>query len=92
MSPVRLAHMPGNYEMYDPSENRLGPAVCKLCWERLEKRNSGPLNTVWVSFKQRRMIWWLCEGCTREVSSDGYQETTFLKSAQGVISSPGLDV
>ena len=45
MSLVRQAHMPGNYEMYDPAANKLGPVVCKLCWERFERKNPESLNT-----------------------------------------------
>jgi len=91
MSLVRQAHMPGNYEGYDPVANRLGPVVCKLCWERHEKKNSESLNTVWVSYKDRRMVWWLCRDCTESVMAGGYQATLFLKSTDGVIPNPRLD-
>ena len=90
MSLVRQAHMPGNYELYDAEANRLGPAVCKLCWERSGKKNPTALNTVWVTHKDRPMVWWLCPGCTGEVRTNGYEATTMLKSAQGVARSPGL--
>jgi len=92
MSLVRQAHMPGNYETYDPMTNSLGPVVCKLCWERFEKKNSTSLYTVWVSYKDRRMVWWLCGDCTKSVRTGGYQATMFLKSAEGVILSPRLEV
>jgi len=82
--------MPGNHEMYDPMTNQLGHVVCKLCWEGSGIRNSGQLNTVWVTLGERRMVWWLCGDCTEKVKSGGYQLTSFLKSAQGVVVSPGL--
>ena len=91
MSLVRQAHMPGNYEAYDPQTNSLGPVVCKLCWERSERKNSESLRTVWVSYKDRRMVWWLCGDCTESVKTGGYEATMFLKSADGVIPSPRLD-
>ena len=91
MSFVRQAHMPGNYEMYEPQTNILGPVVCKLCWERFSKKNPTPLNTVWVSYKDRLMVWWLCNGCTDSVKAGGYQATMFLKSTEGVIQSPRLN-
>ena len=90
MGPVRQAHMPGNYEAYDPETNILGPVVCKLCWEGFEKKNSQSLYTVWVSYKDRRMVWWLCGDCARSVRAGEYQATMFLKSTEGVIQSPRL--
>jgi len=91
MSLVRQAHMPGNYETYDPETNNLGPVVCKLCWERLKKKNPTSLYTVWVSYKGRRMVWWLCGDCAESVRTGGYHATMFLKSTESVIPSPRLD-
>jgi hypothetical protein len=91
MSLVRQAHMPGNYETYDPKTNSLGPVVCKLCWESYERRNSTSLRTVWVTYKDRRMVWWLCRDCTEDIKTGGYQATVFLKSTKGVTLSPRLD-
>jgi hypothetical protein len=91
MSLVRQAHMPGNYEMYDAQTNRLGPVVCKLCWERFRKKNSASLNTVWVALRDRRMVWWLCGSCTESVRKGDNQATTFYRSKEGVIFSPSLD-
>ena len=90
MSLVRQAHMPGNYELYDQSANKLGPVVCKICWERFKKENPGPMNTVWVSYEGERMVWWLCADCTRTMEAEGYGSARFLRSSQGVITSPGL--
>jgi len=90
MSLVRQAHMPGNYELYDQSSNRLGPVICKICWERFKKENPGPLNTVWVSDDDRRMVWWLCDGCAQTMEVQGYGSARFLKSSKGVIVSPGF--
>ncbi|HUK79635.1 MAG TPA: hypothetical protein VLU91_03110 [Nitrososphaerales archaeon] len=92
VSLVRQAHMPGNCETYDPETDNLGPVVCKLCWERFGRKNSTSLCTVWVSYKGGRMVWWLCGDCTESVRTGGYQATMFLKSMDGVIPSPHLDV
>jgi hypothetical protein len=83
--------MPGNYEMNDQAANRLGPVVSKLCWERYERKNSEKLNTVWVSYLDRRMVWWLCGDCTESVRTGGYRATMFLKSTEGMIPTPGLE-
>lgn len=90
MSLVRQAHMPGNYELYDPLANKLGPVVCKLCWERSKRENPGPMNTVWVTFEGRRMVWWLCGDCTESLKAGGYGSAKFLKSSRGVIASPAF--
>ena len=89
MSSVRQAHMPGNYEMYDQAANKLGPVVCKLCWERSREKNPASL-TVWVSYKEGLIVWWLCPDCAEDVRASGHESTTFIKSAEGVIHSPGL--
>jgi hypothetical protein len=84
--------MPGNYELYDPSTNKLGPVICKVCWERFKKENSGPMNTVWVSYEGRQMYWWLCDTCTETLKAEGYGLARFLKSSEGVVLSPRFDV
>ena len=83
--------MPGNYELYEHETNSLGPGVCKLCWERFEKKNNASLRTVWVSYRDRRMVWWLCGDCVENVKAGGYRATVFLKSTDGLIQSPSLD-
>jgi len=90
VSLVRMAHMPGNYELYEPETNSLGPAVCKLCWERFEKKNTALLRTVWVSYKDRPMVWWLCGDCAENVKAGGYRATVFLKSTVEFIRSPSF--
>jgi hypothetical protein len=87
---VRQAHLPGNYELYDEAANRLGPAVCKHCWESVGRQNSAGLNTVWVSSEGRPMVWWLCEGCTDALRGEGGGKIDYLRSTPGVIASPGL--
>jgi hypothetical protein len=85
---VRQAHMPGNYELYDPSANRLGPVICKLCWERYSKRNSKSMNTVWVALEGRQVVWWLCARCAETLEAESTESVMFLKSSPGVITSP----
>ncbi len=87
---VRQAHMPGNYELYEESENRLGPMICKDCWERFGVQNPDSLSTVWVSAEGRRMVWWLCQGHADEVKGGRERSVEFLKMSRGVLSSPGL--
>jgi hypothetical protein len=89
MADVRQAHMPGNYELYDPTENKLGPVICKFCWEQARVQNSASLSTVWVSLEEKRMVWWLCGSHEASVKSEGSM-FTFLKSASGVLASPGI--
>jgi hypothetical protein len=89
MSVVRQAHLPGNYELYDPSSNGLGPGLCKGCWEQAGVRNSSSLQTVWVSAEGRQMVWWLCHEHANAMKSGG-RSLKLLKSKDGVISSPGL--
>ena len=91
MSLVRQAHMPGNYETYEQETNSLGPVLCKLCWERSGKKNSTSLCTVWVSYRDRLMVWWLCRDCTEVVRTGGYRDTVFRKRTEGVIRSPRLE-
>ena len=90
MAFVREAHMPGNYELYDPQANRLGPVLCKYCWERSERRNPSKLNTVWVSLGGRRMVWWLCGDCMESLRRESVPGLELLKSSPGVLLSPGL--
>lgn len=85
---VRQAHMPGNYELYEETENRLGPVICKDCWEKSGVQNSAALNTVWVSVEGQRRVWWLCGGHADEVRNDRSGAVEFLKVSKGVLSSP----
>jgi hypothetical protein len=82
--------MPGNYELYDPAANRLGPVVCKHCWERHGRSNPESLNTVWVSSEGRRLVWWLCDGCAKALRTDGGRSVEFLRISPGVILSPAI--
>ena len=91
MSQVRQAHLPGNYELYDASSNKLGPVVCKECWEGFKKETTAPLDTVWVSFKGERMVWWLCQNHAEKLKAQKKSgEIQFLKLVQGAITSPGI--
>lgn len=89
MSSVRQAHMPGNYELYDESSNRLGPVICKDCWEKGKQQNSSNLQTVWVSVEGRRVVWWLCQGHAEEMRGNP-EAGQFLKSAPGIIVRPEI--
>jgi hypothetical protein len=80
--------MPGNYELYDPSVNKLGPPICKICWEDFNRQESDSLNTVWVSFEGQRMIWYLCANHMAGLKEKGQAE--FLNSVAGVVQSPVL--
>jgi hypothetical protein len=82
--------MPGNYELYDPSANKLGPVICKECWEGSKMQNPGSLNTVWVSFEGQNAVWWLCHDHTERLRSGGAAPAKFLRSAQGVVLSPRI--
>lgn len=82
--------MPGNYELYSPSKNELGPVICKACWENDEKTTTETLDTVWVSVGGRRMVWWLCNIHAEEVKAKMTGETRFLKIARGVLTNPGM--
>ena len=91
MSQVRQAHLPGNYELYDSSLNKLGPVVCKECWEGFRKETTAPLDTVWVSFKGERMVWWLCQNHAEKLKAQKKSgEIQFLKLVQGAITSPRI--
>ena len=90
MSQVRQAHLPGNYELYDPSSNKLGPVVCKECWEGFKKETTAPLDTVWVSFKGERMVWWLCQNHAEKLKAQKSGDIEFLKLVQGAMTSPRL--
>ncbi len=90
MSEVRQAHMPGNYELYDPSANKLGPVICKICWEGSNERNSESLSTVWVSFEGRRMVWWVCSEHRDGLRAERAGSAKLLKSVEGVLLDPGI--
>ena len=91
MSEVRQAHLPGNYELYDASSNKLGPVVCKGCWEGFKKETTAPLDTVWVSFKSEQMVWWLCQNHADKLKAQKKSgDIQFLKLAKGAITSPRL--
>jgi hypothetical protein len=85
---VRQAHLPGNYELYDLSSNKLGLVVCKICWERHGKQTTSPMSTVCVSVEGYRMVWWLCQNHADELKAKG--EVKLLKSTQGAIPSPQI--
>jgi len=82
--------MPGNYELYDPSSNKLGPVVCKICWEREKKQTTAELQTVWVSVEDWRMVWWLCRGHADDTKAKRIGPERFLKSVQGVVRNPQI--
>ena len=86
MSAVRQAHLPGNYELYDPSSGQLSPA-CKGCWEDGGVTNTVSLQTVWVDVEGTRMAWWLCRGHA-DATKANPGETGFLRSEDRALPSP----
>jgi hypothetical protein len=89
MSLVRQAHLPGNYELADESSGKLGPAICKGCWEEDQRQNTGQLSTFWVSVDGAKMVWYLCEGHAGEMKTKA-GPVRLLKSVKGVVTNPGL--
>jgi hypothetical protein len=87
MSVVRQAHLPGNYELYDPASNMLGPGICKGCWEDGGVRNTTSLQTVWVNVEGTRMVWWLCNGHLDAMRANP-AGMEFLKSEDRTVRSP----
>jgi len=82
--------MPGNYELYEPSTNKLGPVICKACWERFGKQNPESLNTVWISLGGMKGVWWLCQIHTESLRSEGWENASFLRSSKGVVKAPEI--
>ena len=90
MAHVRQAHLPGNYELYDSSSNKLGPAVCRDCWEGASKQTTARLDTVWVSVRGEPMVWWLCQDHVNKYKVQESGEIRFLKFVEGAIPNPSL--
>jgi len=84
MSEVRPAHLPGNYELYDPSSNQLSSPLCKGCWEEGGIQNSESLETTWVSVEGNTMVWWLCHGHADAMKTRG-NDLKLLKREAGII-------
>ena len=76
--------------MYDPSSNKLGPVICKECWEGYHKETSSPLDTVWVSFKGEKMVWWMCQDHANKLRAKKSGDIQFVRLVQGAKSNPGL--
>jgi hypothetical protein len=85
---VLQAHMPGNYELYDLSSSKAGPAICKDCWEKAKKRTTTPLDTVWVSSKGGSVIWWLCQDHAEKLKATKAGSVQFVKHVKGVVPNP----
>ena len=90
MREVRQAHLPGNYEMYDSSSNKLGPGVCRDCWENSKMENSNSLDTVWVSVKGQPMVWWLCQNHLALLKGRKSSEIKFVRFVPGTVPNPRL--
>jgi hypothetical protein len=90
MDEVRQAHLPGNYELYDEVSNRLGPPICKLCWENAHQPNSASLHTVWLTVDGWNVAWWLCSGHQKRLGSVEAPSTRILRSEDSVVRSPGV--
>jgi hypothetical protein len=87
---VRQAHLPGNFELYDPDSSEPGAALCKLCWEEESERNTLSLDTAWIMAGGREAIMWLCRGHLESMRSVGEESGTFLRSVSGVVRYPAL--
>ena len=85
---VRQAHLPGNYELYDDESAVAGPPICKYCWEKARIKNSSSLDTVWITFEDVRLVWWLCHGHREEASGEGSMK--ILKIESGLVKSPRI--
>jgi hypothetical protein len=88
MGEVRQAHLPGNYELYDPASSEPGPALCKICWEEGGLTNDTSLDTVWVSTDGRDAIWWLCARHREGLESKATEPTKVIRSVRGVARYP----
>ena len=86
---VRQAHLPGNYELYDPLSNAPGPGICKGCWEQAGIRATTSLRTVWVSVEGRPMVWWLCHDHAEALKTSGHY-LKLLKSENRIVSTPRI--
>jgi hypothetical protein len=87
---VHQAHLPGNYELYDPDSDKPGQVLCKGCWENHGVVSVDSLDTVWVSCDGWLMVWWLCKEHEEEIRLKKPANTQFLRSVQGVVRAPGL--
>ena len=88
MDRVLYAHMPGNYELYDLSSSKAGPAICKDCWEKANKRTTTPLDTVWVSTNGQSLVWWLCQDHAEKLKVRKSGNVQFVKLVKGVVPNP----
>lgn len=88
MDEVRQAHLPGNYELYDPDSTQPGAALCKLCWEDSGLRNSASLGTVWVATGEKVTMWWLCRNHEESARSKGTGQWSYVRRVQGAIRYP----
>jgi hypothetical protein len=85
---VLQAHMPGNYELYDLSSSKAGPAICKDCWEKANKRTTTPLDTVWVSTRGQSIVLWLCQDHAEKLKTKKTGDIRFVKLVKGVVPNP----
>jgi hypothetical protein len=90
MDEVHQAHLPGNYELYDPTSGEPGPALCKLCWEEEGKKNEASLDTFWISTGETNEMWWLCAGHQEHLKSMSAKVMTITRSISGAVRYPSL--
>jgi len=88
MVQVLQAHMPGNYELYDLSSSKAGPAICKDCWEKANQTTTNPLDTVWASSRGQPVVFWLCQNHAEELKTKKSGELRFVKLVKGVVPNP----
>lgn len=48
------------------------------------------MDTIWVSFKGERMVWWMCQNHAEKLKAKKSGDIQFLKLAQGTITNPRL--
>ncbi|MDA4124705.1 MAG: hypothetical protein OK438_04545 [Thaumarchaeota archaeon] len=92
MASVRQAHLPGNYELYDPDSSKPGEVLCKMCWEEGRKMNVDSLDTVWISSDGWLVVWWLCRNHGEAIKSRSSGSIQFLKIVRGIVRAPGLEL
>ncbi len=82
--------MPGNYELYDLSSSKAGPAICKDCWEKANQRTTTPLDTVWVSARGQSIVLWLCQDHVEKLKAKESGDIRFVRLVKGVVANPAV--
>ena len=48
------------------------------------------MDTVWVSFKGEKMVWWMCQDHANKLRAKKSGDIQFLRLIQGAKANPGL--